>query len=94
MTTPGLENAEAQWTHLYERGFRYLIYERGYPYGTSKASMADVLDASQAPAWLTVTPLLIQDDYVALRLESRDPSRLPLMTCRQVQWPAWDVVKR
>ena len=94
MTTPGLGNAEAQWTHLYERGFRYLIYERRYPYGTSNSSMADVLDASQAPAWLAITPLLIQDDYVALHLESRDPSRLPLMTCRQVQGPAWDVVKR
>ena len=94
IAAPGLETTEAQWTYLYERGFRYLIYERGYPFGTSSASMADVLNAAQAPPWLVVTPLLIQDDYVALRLESRDPSRLSLITCRQVQGPAWDVVKR
>ena len=84
-----LQTPEARWTYLYERGFRYLIIDE-----TTHASTAAALDEAKTPAWLEVIPLFHEDKYTVFRLESSDPSRQPLMTCRQVNPPAWDVVVR
>jgi hypothetical protein len=84
-----LQTPEARWTALYERGFRYLIMDE-----TTHASTAAALDEAKTPAWLELIPLFHEDKHTVLRLESSDPTRQPLMTCRQVNPPAWDVVER
>jgi hypothetical protein len=89
LTLYNLQTPEERWTYLYERGFRYLIIDE-----RTHASLADLLDVGQVPAWLVVVPLFDENEYVVFRLESPDPSHQPLMTCRQVNPPAWDVVLR
>lgn len=82
---PGLE-PEARWAYLYERGFRYFIADR-----TIRTPAASALDPERAPEWLALTPLLRDERFTLLRLESRDPARRPALACRQTRPPAWEV---
>jgi hypothetical protein len=80
-----------RWSYLYDRGFSYVII-RGNPY--VKDPRADELFAlDQKPAWLDIVEVLDENGLRVYQLISRDPARRPQFTTRQIQPPAWDIVK-
>lgn len=86
-----LQSAIERWGYLYDRGFSYVII-RGNPY--VKDPRADELFAlDQKPAWLDIVEVLNENGLRVYQLVSCDPARKPQFTTRQIQPPAWDIVK-
>ncbi len=85
----GADTPEERWAALYQRGFRYLVIDRG-----THSLLLERYDPKRMPPWLTLVPLYSEGNYAAFRLDSSDPSHQPELVCRQVHPPAWEVVPR
>jgi hypothetical protein len=86
----GQPGAEALWLKIRERGFRYLIIDRN-----THAAEAAALDLKHAPPWLWLIPMFragMRAGMEVYRLHWLSPPRVPTVTCRRVDPPAWDVV--
>jgi len=85
----GAQPEGGDWSRLFKLGFRYLVIDK-----VTFKSIAALYDPLTAPSWLDVTTLFNDAGYAVFRLESKDPSRRPCITCQQVAPPAWDLVKQ
>jgi len=83
------ESSEAAWLGIYRRGFRYLLIDR-----STHASVIANFDTSHTPPWLQIVPIFEKAHLSAYGLDFSDPPGEPLVECRQLSPPAWDVVAR
>jgi hypothetical protein len=86
-TALDMPSVEDRWEYLIEMGFNYVAVNP-----TSYAQYAVAVDISQAPDWIEVDELFAEDDYRVFQITSTDPDRQPLMECRQVDLPGWQIV--
>ncbi len=80
----GLDEVEQRWNFIYNRGFRYIIYD------SRIESTTRTLNIDGKPEWLTITEI-VDSTYRLLKLESQDPARSPGTVCAQVNPFVWKV---
>jgi hypothetical protein len=80
--------APIDWAYLYDRGFTYLLLDK-----RTHVHMAGALQIDTAPPWLLVTKVFEDDSANIYKISSIDSSKKPSYVCRQIQPPAWDVVR-
>ena len=80
--------APLDWVYLYDRGFKYLLLDK-----RTHVQMAGALQIGTAPPWLSVTKILDDESAIIYKISSIDSGKKPSYVCRQIQPPAWDVVK-
>jgi hypothetical protein len=88
-TSEDTMSSEAHWLAIYERGFRYLLADK-----SSFSVLIDNLDIAHPPPWLEIVPLFEEGHLAVYRLEFNDPPVGPLVECRQINAPAWDLIAR
>jgi hypothetical protein len=80
--------APLDWVYLYDRGFKYLLLDK-----RTHVQMAGALQIGTAPPWLSVTKILDDESASIYKISSIDSGKKPSYVCKQIQPPAWDVVK-
>lgn len=81
-------NARLDWADLFDRGFKYLFFDK-----RTHGWMAGTLQTDTAPPWLSVTKVFEDASANIYEISSIDLGKKPSYVCRQIQPPAWDIVK-
>lgn len=80
--------APLDWAYLYDRGFNYLLLDK-----RTHGWIAGTLQTDTAPPWLSVTKVFEDASANIYKISSIDLGKKPSYVCRQIQPPAWDIVK-
>lgn len=80
--------APYNWVDLFNRGFKYFFLDK-----RTHGTMAGILQTDTAPLWLSVTKVFDDEVATIFQIGSGDSSKKPSCACRQIQPPAWDIVK-
>lgn len=83
-----VSNTPLFWSYLYDRGFNYLFLDK-----VTHVKMAGALQIDAAPPWLSVVKVFEDESAIIYKIGSIDSSKTPSYACRQIQPPAWDIVK-
>lgn len=76
------------WDSIFENGFTYICIQKN-----THQVVYENLYFKHPPSWLKVNCLYDDASAVVYGIESADPARKPGFTCRQMHYPAWDVVR-
>ncbi len=83
--------SDEKWRFLYEHGFTYLFVDK-----TTYGSVIDSLTLENPPKWVNAKLLYSNHNelILAYKLKYTNPPNLQKYSCRQLNAPAWDVVKK
>ena len=83
-----LATAPMVWSALYENGFSHVAVQKA-----SHGQHLKILDPKEAPPWLKVSSEFGDSDMPIFHLESRDPTRTPLVVCSHKGRNSWGVAR-
>ena len=83
------KRADSFWLSLCERAFQYVMIDK-----TTHKSLMKNLERENLPSWVKVYPLWTEGSLSIYQLKFDDPPQKPVIECRQLTPPAWDLVVR
>lgn len=85
----GEQRTELFWENLCERSFQYVVIDKA-----THGSLMKNLERENLPSWVKVSLLWAEGTLLIYQLQFENPPRTPVIECRQVKVPAWDLVDR